>query len=128
VGPRQRHDQLNFNIFSGGPGPQSNRPYQVHILGNTWYRLQYRHHMNDLLDGPLSPAVFNAFITELEAAIGPAFAEDPNNMMDWHQPGCRRRLASSRFASGSSTVATTCVARSAPCPPRRSSTALAEPP
>ena len=72
---------LTHNIYSGGPGPQQNRPYQVHILGNDWYRLQYRHIMNDLLDGPLSPAVFNAFLTQLEAAIGPALAEDPNNMM-----------------------------------------------
>jgi len=69
---------LTHDIYSGGPGPQQNRPYQVHILGNAWYRLEYRHIMNDLLDGPLSPSVFNAFLSELEAAIGPAFAEDAN--------------------------------------------------
>ena len=77
---------LSHDIYSGGPGPQRNRPYQVHILGNDWYRLQYRHIMNDLLDGPLSPAVLNGFISELEAAIGPAFAEDPNNMMGGASP------------------------------------------
>ena len=69
---------LTHDIYNGGPGPQQNRPYQVHILGNAWYRLQYRHIMKDLLDGPLSPAVFNAFLNELEAAIGPAFVEDAN--------------------------------------------------
>jgi hypothetical protein len=42
--------------------------------------------MNDLLDGPLSPAVLNAFITELEAALSPALAEDPNNMMGGADP------------------------------------------
>lgn len=75
-----------FNIYNGGPGPQNKRPYQVHILGHDWYRLQYRHIMNDLLDGPLSPAVFNAFLTDLEAAIGPAMAEDPNNMLGGASP------------------------------------------
>ncbi len=69
---------LTHDIYEGGPGPKQNRPYQVHILGNDWYRLQYRHIMNDLLDGPLSPAVFNAFLTDLENAIGPAFVEDTN--------------------------------------------------
>lgn len=69
---------LNHDIYTGGPGPQNKRPYQVHILGNDWYRLEYRHIMNNLLDGPLSPAVFNAFLTDLENAVGPAFVEDAN--------------------------------------------------
>lgn len=77
---------LSFDIFSGGPGPQQHRPYQVHILGNSWYRLQYRQIMNDLLDGPLSPGVFNSFLIELEGAIGPALAEDPNNLMGGTSP------------------------------------------
>lgn len=42
--------------------------------------------MKDLLDGPLFPIVFNAFITDLEIAIGPAFAEDPNKMMGGASP------------------------------------------
>jgi hypothetical protein len=70
-----------FNIFTGGPGPQSNRPYQTHILGHPWFGLQYRHIMNDLLDGPLSPGVLNAFISELETVLAPHLAEDANNMM-----------------------------------------------
>jgi hypothetical protein len=70
-----------FDIFTGGSGPQRNRPYQIHILAHPWFGLQYRHIMSDLLNGPLSPAVLNAFITELEAVLAPHLAEDVNNMM-----------------------------------------------
>jgi hypothetical protein len=68
-----------LNIYTGGPGPLANRPYQTQILAHYWFRDQYRHIFSDLLDGPLHPATLTDFLNQLEPVLTPYLLEDPNS-------------------------------------------------
>jgi hypothetical protein len=51
--------------------------YQQQLLRHAWFGKIYEQLLRDLIDGPFSVASMNAVIDRLEAAIGPAFNEDP---------------------------------------------------
>ena len=68
---------VDFDIYSGGPGQQSKRKYQTEILHHYWFRDMYRHVYSDLIDGPLSTARLTKFVDQLEVALAPYVAEDP---------------------------------------------------
>ncbi|MBA4148656.1 MAG: lamin tail domain-containing protein [Verrucomicrobia bacterium] len=68
-------NNISFGIYDGG---SSTRPYQDHILAHPWFRQVYRHIYTDLLDGPLSEANLESFLSKLETVLAPALAEDPN--------------------------------------------------
>lgn len=72
-------NNTSWDIYTGGSGQLSSRPYQTQILAHYWFRDVYRHIFSDLLDGPLSPATLTAFVNQLESVLTPHLLEDPNN-------------------------------------------------
>ena len=66
------------NIYASGSGRKvAPSPYQEVILRNPTFRAQYNQTMLDLLNGPLSVANVQAFLTQTEAVISSALANDP---------------------------------------------------
>ena len=66
------------NIYASGSGRKvSLSPYQEVILRNPTFRAQYNQIMLDLLNGPLSVANVQAFLTQAEGVISAALANDP---------------------------------------------------
>ena len=51
--------------------------YQEVILRHPTFRAQYNQIMLDLVNGPLSVANVQAFLTQVEAVISPALVNDP---------------------------------------------------
>lgn len=81
-------------IFQGNASIYGNEPYQQQLLMHTWFRKVYEQLLRDLIDGPFSVASLQAVIDQLEAAVGPAFDQDPyvyggdsseafQNLRDW---------------------------------------------
>lgn len=64
-------------IFQGTASIYGNTTYQQQLLMHSWFRKVYEQLMRDLIDGPFSVASLHAAIDRLEAAVGPAFDEDP---------------------------------------------------
>ncbi|HSL55894.1 MAG TPA: CotH kinase family protein [Pyrinomonadaceae bacterium] len=66
------------SIYASGSGRKASAsPYQEVILRHPTFRAQYNQIMLDLLNGPLSVANVQAFLTQAEAVISPALANDP---------------------------------------------------
>jgi spore coat protein CotH len=66
------------NIYASGSGRKvSASPYQEVILRHPTFRAQYNQIMLDLLNGPLSVANVQTFLTQAEVAISSALANDP---------------------------------------------------
>ena len=66
------------NIYASGSGRKvSPSPYQEVILRHPTLRAQYNQIMLDLLNGPLSVANVQAFLTQAEGVISSALANDP---------------------------------------------------
>ena len=67
---------MNFT-FAGSGRKVSPSPYQEVILRHPTFRAQYNQIMLDLLNGPLSVANVQAFLTHAETVISSALANDP---------------------------------------------------
>ena len=66
------------NIYASGSGRKvALSPYQNVILRHPTFRAQYNQIMIDLLNGPLSVSNVQAFLTQAEAVISTALANDP---------------------------------------------------
>ena len=66
------------SIYASGSGRKvSPSPYQEVILRNPTFRAQYNQIMLNLLNGPLSVANVQAFLTQTESVISTALANDP---------------------------------------------------
>ncbi len=66
------------NIYASGSGRKvSTSPYQEVILRHPIFRAQYNQIMIDLLNGPLSVANVQNFLTQAEAVTSTALANDP---------------------------------------------------
>ena len=66
------------NIYASGSGRKvSQSPYQAVLLRHPSFRAQFNQIMLDLLNGPLSNVNVQAFLTQAEAVISPALANDP---------------------------------------------------
>ena len=66
------------NIYASGSGRKvSPSPYQEVILRHPTFRAQYNQIMLELLNGPLSVANVQTFLTQAEAVISTALANDP---------------------------------------------------
>jgi hypothetical protein len=66
------------SIYASGSGRKvAPSPYQEVILRHPTFRAQYNQIMHDLLNGPLSVANVQAFLTQTEAVISSALANDP---------------------------------------------------
>lgn len=66
------------NIYASGSGRKvSVSPYQEVILRHPTFRAQYNQIMLDLLNGSLSVANVQAFLTQAEAVLSTALANDP---------------------------------------------------
>lgn len=66
------------NIYASGSGRKvSPSPYQEVLLRHPTFRAQFNQIMLDLLNGPLSVVNVQAFLTQAEAVISPALANDP---------------------------------------------------
>ncbi len=66
------------SIYASGSGRKvSPSPYQEVILRHPTFRAQYNQIMLDLLNGSLSVANVQAFLTQAESVISPVLANDP---------------------------------------------------
>jgi hypothetical protein len=66
------------SIYASGSGRKvSPSSYQEIVLRHPTFRAQYNQIMLDLLNGPLSVANVQAFLTQAESVIAPALANDP---------------------------------------------------
>ncbi len=71
------------SIYASGSGRKvSLSPYQNVILQHSTFRAQYNQIMLDLLNGPLSVSNVQAFLTQAEAVISTALANDPHPTTD----------------------------------------------
>ena len=64
-------------IFQGNASIYGNEPYQQTFLRHAWFGKVYEQLLRDLIDGPFSVTNLHRVINDLEAAIGPAFDQDP---------------------------------------------------
>jgi hypothetical protein len=69
---------VEANIYAKKPRRGiSQTDYQRVVLNHPAFCAQYNAIMLGLLDGPLSESAIHAFLDGVEAAVGPALAEDP---------------------------------------------------
>jgi hypothetical protein len=64
-------------IQQGNTSIYGNEPYQTTFLRHYWFGKVYEQLLRDLIDGPFAVTNLHRVINELEAAIGPAFNQDP---------------------------------------------------